>query len=147
MEACQTAVFFGKLSLGTGYVHLHHLPAGEPLPRIGHLYFHPNFRMVRTQVKMFYSHNLKRKIRIGKAIAEAVAHRHLEGIKIPVAHINSFFIPLLFHISIVMGKRSRIRIISVIISPGIRKLSAWRHLPRQHICHGAAAFHAGLYNI
>ena len=95
---------------------------------------------------MFYSHNLKRKIRIGKAIAEAVAHRHLEGIKIPVAHINSFFIPLLFHISIVMGKRSRIRIISVIISPGIRKLPAWRHLPRQHICRSAAAFHAGLYD-
>ena len=132
----QTAVFPVLPAARTGGVDLHGFPPGVPQTCVCHLNGQPQGVAVLHQGQL-----ADKKLGVGKPRAEAVPHRHREGVKVAVADID----PL------AVGQRQRFvaaglcaGIVGIAIGPAVGQFAAWVHPPAQHVRQGAAALHAGL---
>ena len=132
-KADQSAILLRHILLGTGDIDLHDLPAIDRTC-ICHLHDNADCRLRGIRINKTQMYHAKGKIRIGQAIAEAVAHRNLKGVKIAVSHIDSLFIKLRIRIPVHMRKGIRIRIILIVVCPAVRQLSTGCHRTAQHIC-------------
>ena len=84
------------------------------------------------------------KICVGQAVAEAVTHRNVKGIKVPVAYIDAFLIFFLVYIAALETEIVCVGIILIIQRPGIRHFPGGRHSSGENIGQGISAFLSGL---
>ena len=87
------------------------------------------------------------KIRVRLPVSETVSYRHVKGIKIAIADVDSLRIKFFLHIFVVAGECGAVRIIFILVCPTVCQLPRGCHRTAYHICEGISAFHPGLHDI
>ena len=133
-EGSQGLIFLRQLAIGRGDINLSHFFPRICLAGVDHRCLYRHLAAIQRN-----SRRVDGESRITQAEAEGERRFHTEGIKIPVADIDSLFVVFILKISIEIAVRIGKRNISIPLGPGIRKLTGRCYLAAEQIRKGVSA--------
>ena len=143
----KTAELFFQFSLRTGNINLNHFFSRIRITGVCYGYHNTYPRIFCIETSDFDRTCFNRKIRVGKTVAKRISYRHIKGIKITIADIDSLFVLLFHQIFALIAEFFCSRIIRIGKRPGIRHFTGWCHFSCYHIRKGISTFLSSLHKL